>query len=341
MVKRVTLKDVAQLAGVSYQTVSKVLHGQIQVSTQTRERIERAVQTLGYRPSSIARSLRWQRACLIGYSWAPSPPGQFNTILDQFLQSMTQEAEKAGYHILCFPHRSNNDLDSYRELIETHRVDAFVISSVEYNDPRVVFLKQADFPFVAFGRTNGNGDFPWVDVDGGAGMAMVVRHLAERGHRRIGVLAWPPDSRVGQNRLAGLLAAFQECGLELPEVLLKRGEGNSAFGQQATAELFKLPPAQRPTAIIAFNDFMAIGAMQAVREIGLMVGKEVAITGFDDTPLIQYLNPPLTSVRQPIWEVGQRVIRMLIDILEGRPLEQRTVLLTPELIIRASSDFTP
>lgn len=340
MAKRVTLKDVAQVAGVSYQTVSKVLHGQIQVTSQTRERIEHAVQTLGYRPSSIARSLRWQRACLIGYSWAPSPPGQFNTILDQFLQSMTQEAEKAGYHILCFPHRPNHNLDLYRELIETHRVDAFVISSVEYNDPRVVFLKQAGFPFVAFGRTNAEGDFPWVDVDGGAGMAMVVRHLVERGHRRIGVLAWPPDSRVGHNRLEGLLAAFQECGLELPEALLKQGDGNSTFGHQATAELFHLPPAQRPTAVIAFNDFMAIGAMQAARELGFKVGEEVAITGFDDTPLIQYLNPPLTSVRQPIWEVGQRVIRMLIDILEERPLEQRSVLLAPELIIRASSDFT-
>ncbi len=339
MAKRVTLKDVAQLAGVSYQTVSKVLHGQIQVTEQTRERIERAVQSLGYRPSSIARSLRWQRACLIGYSWAPSPPGQFNTILDQFLQSMTQEAEKAGYHILCFPHRANHNLDLYRELIETHRVDAFVISSVEYDDPRVNFLKQAAFPFVAFGRTNAEQDFPWVDVDGGAGMAMVVRHLVERGHRQIGVLAWPSDSRVGHNRLEGLLAAFRECGLELPETLLKRGDGNSTFGQQAAAEILQLPQTQRPTAIIAFNDFMAIGAMQAARELGFKVGEELAITGFDDTPLIQYLNPPLTSVRQPIWEVGQHVIRMLIDILEGHPSAQRTLLLAPELVVRASSDF--
>jgi DNA-binding LacI/PurR family transcriptional regulator len=340
MAKRVTLKDVAHLAGVSYQTVSKVLHGQIQVTPQTRQRIEQAARSLGYRPSSIARSLRWQRACLIGYSWAPTPPGQFNTILDQFLQSMTQEAEKAGYHILCFPYRPNHDLDTYRELIESHRVDAFVLSSVEHNDPRVAFLKQAGFPFVAFGRTNAVQDFPWVDVDGGGGMARVALHLIERGHRRIGVLAWPPDSRVGQNRLEGLLTALHEQGLELPESLLKRGEGNSAFGQQAAMDLLSLPAGQRPTALVAFNDFMAIGAMEAARQLGLRVGEDLAITGFDDTPLIQYLNPPLTSVRQPIWEVGQHVIRMLIDILENHPLEERQLLLAPELIVRASSDFT-
>src|SRR5574339_472690 len=162
--KKVTLKEVALRAGVSYQTVSKVLNRQAQVSRETEQRITDAVQELGYRPNQIARNMRVMRSYMIGYSWVPTTPNQVNHILDQFLSSMVLEAEAAGYHLLPFPFREGDaHVEDYRELINTGRVDGFVLSSVNYNDPRISFLIEQNFPLVAFGRANPELDFPYVD----------------------------------------------------------------------------------------------------------------------------------------------------------------------------------
>jgi DNA-binding LacI/PurR family transcriptional regulator len=295
----ITLKQVANQAGVSYQTVSKVLNKQASVSKDTEARIWQAVQELGYRPNLVARSLRSQRTRLIGYSWEPAEVDQSNPILDRFLQSMAQAAEQAGYHLLAFPYRPGAAwIDAYRELIDTNRVDGFVLSSIEYEDPRIQFLQQRRFPFVAFGRSNPGWQFPFVDVNGEAGMRQVVEHLVERGHRRIAVLAWPVESRVGQNRMEGLMDGLEAAGLTLLPDWIARGEGSYVFGLEATRCWLDQPAGMRPTAIVAFSDIMAIGAMHAIQERGLLVGQDMAVTGFDDSPLIQYLHPGLTSVRQ-------------------------------------------
>lgn len=335
---RVTLKQVAAHAGVSYQTVSKVINNQIQVTKETEERIWNSVHELGYRPNLIARSLRSQRSNLIGYSWAPTPPGQVNPILDQFLQSTVQAAENAGYHLLAFPYRPGPEwIEIYRELIDTNRVDGFVLSSVEYEDPRVLFLQERKFPFVAFGRSNPELEIPYVDVDGADGMRQVVEHLTGLGHRRIMALAWPESSRVGNNRMEGFLAGLRAAGVEFRPQWIARGEGVYQFGFDMTTHWLDLPPGERPTAIVAFNDPMAIGAIHAAQVHGLQVGVDLAVTGFDDTPMIQYLQPSLTSVRQPLWDVGQKILNMLVDIVEEQDECEREMLLTPRLIVRASS----
>ena len=340
MKSRVTLKQVAAQVGVSYQSVSKVLNQKGQVSKETEERIWQSIHALGYRPNQIARSLRSQRSRLIGYSWEPTPSDQVNPILDQFLQSMSHAAESAGYHLLTFPHRAWKEawLGSYRELIDTNRVDGFVLSSVEYNDPRIAFLLERKFPFIAFGRSNPGWDFPFVDIDGGAGMRMVVEHLVDLGHQCIAALAWPQLSRVGQNRLDGYLEALHASGIPGRNDYIARGEGNFRFGWEAANAFLKMDASERPTAIVAFNDAMAVGAIRALQEHGIPVGREIAVTGFDDTPMVQYLTPPLTSVRQPIWEVGQQVMSILLGLLDDRPPIEQHVLLQPQLIIRQSSD---
>lgn len=338
MSNRVTLKQVAARAGVSYQTVSKVLNNQAQVSPETETRIWRAAEELEYHPNLIARSLRSQRSHMIGYSWEPTAPGTVNSILDQFLQSMVSQTERSGYHLLAFPYRPGGGwTENYRELMLSNRVDGFIISSVNYDDPRILFLLEQDFSFVAFGRSNPELKFPYVDVDGAAGMRMVIEHLISLGHCQIAILAWPETSRVGQNRMEGIASAVDKAGLALKQDLIVRGEGSYEFGYQAAKRWLELPPARRPTAIVALNDIMAIGAMSAVKDCGLQAGKDIAVTGFDDAPMVQYLNPPLTSVRQPIPEIGHRVITMLLDILNGNPPDDCCVLLEPRLIVRASS----
>jgi len=194
---------------------------------------------------------------------------------------------------------------------------------------------------VAFGSSNPGWRFPLVDVDGAAGMRLVTKHLLEQGHRRIAVLAWPEQSRVGENRLKGYFEIMKAAGIEPPSEWVLRGEGRFSFGRQATEKLLSLSDEMRPTAIAALNDPMAIGAMHAAQEHGLVVGQDIAITGFDDAPMVQYLKPALTSVRQPIWEIGQLIIRMLGEILEEIPLEKPQVLLEPSLVVRASSCCAP
>lgn len=338
MARKVTLKQVAAHAGVSYQTVSKVINRQVRISKEKEERIWNSVRELGYRPNLIARSLRAQRSYMIGYSWEPLPVDQPNNILDQFAQSMATAAESAGYHMLAFPHHQGDRwVSGYRELIDTNRVDGFVLYSVEYDDPRVQFLKEQNFPFVAFGRSKPGWDFPFVDIDGRAGMRQVIDHLAQQGHRRIAVLAWPEDSRVGQNRMDGICERMGELGIPLRPEWVAHGEGVFQFGYQAVAGWLERPPREWPTAVVAFNDLMALGAIRAAQDKGVQVGRELAVTGFDNMPLTQYFNPSLTTVCQPIWEVGQRVMSLLLDLLEKKPQVQTSILIEPTLIVRESS----
>jgi DNA-binding LacI/PurR family transcriptional regulator len=337
MSPKVTLKAVAAQAGVSYQTVSKVLNGQVSVAPETRQRILNAVQTLGYRPNHIARNMRIKRSFMIGYSWVQTSPDQVNHILDQFLSSMVREAEAAGYHLLPFPFREGEEqVETYRELIDTGRVDGFVLSSVNYNDPRIHFLLERGFPFVAFGRSNPELDFPYVDVDGADGLRQATEHLLARGHTRIAAIAWPQDSRVGNERIQGYFQAMQTAGLTPLPAWIERGEGTFEFGREAVARFLNLPVDQCPTAAVALNDTMAIGAMDMLRERGLVVGRDFAVVGFDDAPMSQYLFPPLTTVRQPIREAGRKCVEILVGLMDGKSPAEKQVLLPPQLIERAS-----
>lgn len=338
MASKITLKQVAERAGVSYQTVSKVLNKQAQVSRETEQRILEAVRELGYRPNQIARNMRAKRSFMIGYSWAQTLPDQVNHILDHFLSSMVREAEAAGYHLLPFPYHEGDGLvNAYRELIDTGRVDAFVISSVNYDDPRITFLLERKFPFVAFGRSNPEIDFPYVDVDGFDGLCQVMQYLFGQGHQRIAVIGWPENSRVGNERIRGYFESLHDAGLPVRPEWVERGEGTFDFGREAASRLLALPSNDRPTAIVTLNDTQAIGALQAAREHGLEVGRDVAIVGFDDAPMSQYLFPPLTTVRQPIEEAGRKCVEILVALMKEQAPPQRQVLLKPTLIRRASA----
>lgn len=337
MKKRVTLKEVAREAGVSYQTVSKVLKGQGSVSPETEARIHAVVHRLGYRPNVRARDLRVQRSHLLGYSWQPEPPDVYNPILEKFLQSLIEAAEDRNHHILTFAWQQGSDrLEEYRNLILSARIDGLILSSVDFDDARVAYLMDSNFPFVAFGRANPDWDFAYVDVDGGEGIRQVTEHLLGLGHRRIGVLAWPASSRTGEDRLKGYHGAMQAAGLSPDPAWIVRGENTVAAGAEMAHRLLAAP-GPRPTALICMSDTLAVGAINAARTLGLTVGRDVSVTGFDDTPLIQYVHRPLTTVRQPIWEAGQRIIAMLFDILDGNMPAEHQILLPPRLIIRQST----
>jgi len=333
-----TIKDVAKEAGVSIATVSYVLNDSGTVSDATRQRVLEAVQKLGYRPSVIARGLQARESRMIGYSWRPVLPDQFNPILEKFIYSTAEAAARHAYHVLTFPcPEPYDEVSVYREMVESGRVDGFILSNTNLNDRRIRYLLDVDFPFVAFGRSNPEWDFPWVDVDGTDGVTQAVNHLIELGHRRIACLAWPQASLTGQYRLDGYLTAMADAGLTADPAWIVRTEYNYHGACQTTQTWLALPPDRRPTAVVALSDLMAIGVINAAADAGLKVGPDLAVVGFDDAPITGYLRPSLTSLRQLIAEVGERVVTMLIGLVRGEPPSPARVLLKPRLIVRDST----
>ncbi len=338
MSKKSTLKDVARYAGVSYQTVSKVIRSEIQVSPEVRARIHTAVEALDYSPNVAAQNLRTQSSRLIGYSWQPDRQNSLGYALQQFQHSIVEAAEDLGYHVLLFPQRHNRDLyETYAELVQTGRVDGFVLTSVEYEDPRIGIISQLGVPAVCFGRAGDAMPAPYVDVDGHRGIGLAVEHLIGLGHQRIAMLGWPESSRVGNERLLGYYDAMQAAGLPVDPDWVMRGTGENDYGYQAALTLLDLPPTRRPTAIVTIFDMIALGVMRAIEMRGLRVGVDVAVTGFDDLPAIHFLRPGLTTLQQPIAAVGQYVVQMLVAQLKGEKPPTQAIMLPPTLIVRQST----
>ncbi|HSM57370.1 MAG TPA: LacI family DNA-binding transcriptional regulator [Candidatus Sulfomarinibacteraceae bacterium] len=334
---RVTLKDVAAKAGVSYQTVSKVLNNRAQVAPETEERIWAAVRELNYRPNVSARNLRKQASNLIGYAWHYTPDDFMHPVLDAFVHSVANAAEREGFHLLTFlatgePPRP----DVYQELFFRNQVAGFVLADTVTDDPRVKILMERDIPFVTFGRANDSWDFCWIDVDGRAGLRDAVKHLLGKGHRRIAFVTWPEGSQSGSYREQGYRDALQSRDIVPRDEWIIRGENAAELGRRAVRCLLALPREQRPTAIACVSDLVAIGAINAATAAGIVVGQDLAITGFDDIPLARYTQPPLTTVRQPIQEVGPEVVKLLLKQIRGDSAGQQQIILEPELIVRES-----
>lgn len=332
-----TIKDVAREAGVTVTTVSFVLNNSGRVGNATRERVLAAARKLNYRPSIIAQNLRAGESRIIGYAWHTEIPGEWTSVMQQFLYTMSAAAEQEGYHVLTFIADPVDPVASYLALADTARVDAFVLANTVIDDPRIRRLLDLDIPFVSFGRANDQWDFPYVDVDGTDGMRQVVEHLLAQGHERIGLINWSPGSLAGGYRGQGYLDALADAGIHPRERLMVGAKNAAPDGYQAAEQLMTLPPAQRPTAIACVSDVIAIGASHWLHQAGYAVGEDVAVTGFDDVPTAAYLSPSLTSVAQPLHVVGKMVIDILLDMLQGRHDHERQVLLKPTLVIRDSS----
>ncbi|MFQ5611244.1 MAG: substrate-binding domain-containing protein [Anaerolineae bacterium] len=219
--------------------------------------------------------------------------------------------------------------------VKGRRVDGLIVVRTRRNDSRVAFLVEHQVPFVAFGRTAQGYDFPFVDEDGRLGLKLVTEHLIGRGHRRLACLASPADLMFTAFRLQGFRQATQAHNLALDEDLILYGDLSQRSGYHLAMQL--LSADNPPTAIVACNDLMALGAMSAAQERGLRVGRDIAITGFDDIPLGEHSHPPLTTVHQPIYRIGEMVCKILIKLVRSETLAERHIILRPSLIVRASS----
>ncbi len=332
----VTLKDIARETGYSITTVSRALNDYDDVNAETKQRIRDTANRLGYHPNATAQRLQRQRTDTLGLVIPTTEPRLSDPFFIEFLTGFGNEAGTHGYDLLVSTRSPGpQEIDAYRHLVGGKRVDGLAVIRTRRQDSRITYLCEQRFPFVAFGRTEGECDFPFVDEDGRSGIAQATQHLIDQGHRRIAFITADQSLMFAHERLRGFLETMAENGVAVDDDLIVEGNLSQRSGRRAARYLLDLP--KPPTAITATNDLMALGAMATAQAQGLKVGQEIAITGFDDIPLAEHSHPPLTTVHQPIYRIGETVCRMLIRVIQGDFVEDQHVILQPRLVLRASS----
>lgn len=331
------LRDIANKVGLSVTTVSRALNGYDDVAEKTRQRIIAAAKELDYAPNLMARRLRKQRTDMLGFILPTFGPRFSDPFFSEFIAGIGDEATKHEFDLVVSTHspESEGEQAAYLRAVHGSWVDGVIVVRTRWNDSRIALLKSHGFPFVAFGRCGDDATIPYVDEDSIAGVSMLTQHFIDLGHRSIGFIAAPSNLMFGRYRLQGFKETMERNGLTVEAIQIAEGDLTETGGAAAASRLLTSFP--QLTAIVASNDLMAIGAMKSIERVGRMPGVDVAIGGFDDIPAAAYAAVPLTTVRQPIYEIGRKTCAMLIDIITGRLLTAHQILLKPELVVRASS----
>ena len=335
--KRVTSKDVAKLAGVSRTTVSLVLNDVqgINISDATRQRVREAAQTLNYHPNAAGRKLVSGKSKTLGLVLCQSHEQVVtDAFLPQVILGVEQAALEQGFNVLLKPVELN-DTNGYMRLVNEKHVDGIILSGPRQDDKEMVRLHHEGVPFMLLGQLP-DSDIPFVDVDAVAGAETAVRHLTELGHQRIAMITNAPLTYTSaQQRRNGYLQALQKAGLESSDTFIQEGNYTPASGYQAMSALLNQTP--HPTAVFIASDVVALGAILAARQAGLQIPADISVVGFDDIPLAEYFDPPLTTLRLPAFGLGFSAGERLIRLISSEGLDQNNVLMDTSLIVRASS----
>ncbi|MFH2040792.1 MAG: LacI family DNA-binding transcriptional regulator [Chloroflexota bacterium] len=337
MAQRTTSRDVAQIAGVSRTTVSLVLNNVkgIRISEAARQRVLDAARELNYHPDIAGRNLASGKSWTIGLVLRQSPEQVFaDALLPQVLMGLEQAVLAQGFQVLL-KSLEPGDTSGYLRLINENHVDGIILSGPRQDDSEILHLKQDGFPVMLMGQLPGSG-IPCVDINAENGAEIAVQHLLEQGHRRIAMITNASlEYTSAQQRHSGFLNALEKAGISPNESHLVAGDYTPASGYKAMNKLFQATPS--PTAVFVASDVVALGAILAIKHKGLRIPQDVAVVGFDDIPLAEYFDPPLTTVRIPAfglgWAVGERLLRLIR--FEG--LDKDSELLESELIVRQSS----
>ena len=335
--KRITSRDVADLAGVSRTTVSLVLNNVkgVQISDETRERVLDAAQQLGYVPNAAAQALAGKRAQIIGLILTRNPHHiSSDAFLNQILDGLITAAHKHSIRLLIDIVEEKHQKKAYLELVRAKRIDGLILSGPRFDDEALFSLQQDRFPTVLMGQLPGT-DFYSVDIDNLSAAKQAVAHLVKLGHTRIACITnAAPTYTAAADRLNGYRQVLEESGLPIDDSLIRYGDFDPESGYEQMRDL--LTTSDKPSAVFVTSDVVAIGAKAAVFEEGLAIPGDIALVGFDDVPLARYLNPPLTTVRLPASELATRASQMLIQLIKGETPAEKQVLLDSQLIVRQS-----
>jgi DNA-binding LacI/PurR family transcriptional regulator len=325
-----TLRDVAKKAGVSHQTVSRVINGSADVLPETRTLVEAAIEEMGYRPNAIARSMARGQS----HTLACISPNLTDFTFASVIEGAEVEARQHKYFMLS---SSASDPESFRELVDElvghRRVDGLIVIN-PYADQRFEFIPK-DFPLVFVGASAHEKNICSVSLDDEKVAYEATSHLIELGHTSIALVTGPMEEDCSQDRTEGYRRALTEAGIAFDESMVIEGDWSATSGQDALLSFIE--QGRVPTAVFAQNDRMAMGVMSAAREAGIKVPVQLAVVGVDDMPLSSYFDPPLTTMRQDIPRIGREATRMLLDMIQKKTTETCDLKLHAELVVRQST----
>ncbi len=323
---RVTIRDVAARAGVSVATVSKVINGRYGVAAATTARVQAVIDDLGYEASLVAQSLRNHHTNVIGILVADLEP--FSA---ELLKGAARAIRGSGYEMVVYSaggHAADRPGWERRYL---SRLSGTLIDGAILVTPTVVDVNYGA-PIVAIDPHAGQSGLPTIDSDNLRGGHLATSHLIDLGHRRIAMITGRPDLQSAQLRETGYRQALAAAGIDVPEDLIAAGDYDPDASAAATRYLLGLP--EPPTAIFAANDVSAIAAMTAATDLGHIVPDDLSIVGFDNIPESALATPSLTTVNQPIQQMGEQSIRLLLELIAGRTPETTHITLPTTLITR-------
>jgi LacI family transcriptional regulator len=327
------LEQIAKLSGVSRSTVSRVVNNDPNVSMVTRERVMQVVKRVNYTPNAAARGLAAGHTHVLGLV---IPMGVAALFTDPYfpilIQGVSSACNAREYSVMLWLAEPEYERRQIRQIMYSGLVDGVIITSMLLNDSLVQALSDGDLPFMLIGRHPTDTRARYVDADNIGGAREAVMHLLRLGRTHVATITGPQNMIAGADRLAGYNAALRDRGVISDSSLIAEGDFTEAGGYRAMQQLL----AHRPDAVFAASDIMAIGAMRALREAGLRVPEDVAVVAFDDLPQAARTEPPLTTVRQPVYRLGAMAVDSLLDLIEHPDSSPRRIVLPTELVVRAS-----
>ena len=333
--RRPTIKTVAARAGVGRTTVSRVVNGSHLVSADARSRVLAAIKELNYVPNSVARGLVTSRTDAVALV-IPESASRLGSepFFAALIRGVSQALADRRTQLQLMLVRDQAEREQLTESVAERRVDGVLLVSVHSDDPLPAMLEEMGLPTVLAGRRDADERLSYVHADNAGGATEAVRHLLRSGRKKVATIAGPLDMDVGRSRLDGWRVAHEEAGLSAPETLVEVGDFSWESGSQAMRSLLERAPDL--DAVFAASDLMAIGALEELRRQKRQVPGDVAVVGFEDSPHARWTNPPLTTVRQPVEELGSTMVRILADITE-QGAERQQLMLPTELVVRESS----
>lgn len=332
-----TIDQIAELAGVSRTTVSRVLNNRPDVNRATRQRVLAVIEEHNYQPSAYAKAFSLQKSHNIGLVIPYEADYIFlNPFFVEVLRGISSTVDQAGYSLLISYTHGEDPVVAYRR----KKVDGFVVLSPgSLHHGLIGAMTAAGTPFVSTSRLADEEQMVYVDVDNRRGGELAIEHLLGLGHRRVAYVG-KPSLTSSQDRLDGARRAARSHGFEMdPDLILEADGSSERHGYDAVRRLLQQP--NPPTAVFLANDIMAIGAIQAIEERNLDVPQDISIVGFDDVPMAQFSSPPLTTIRQPAFEKGARAAQLLLQCLKDEECTPQSVVLDVELIVRKSTAPVP
>lgn len=329
----ITIKDIARMADVSIATVSRVInHKNEGVSEETRSRILRIVKETDYYPNRIARGLVTKKTNILGLIL----PDITNPFFPGIARGVEDTASKYGYNIiLCNSDNKSEKEETYINILTENNVDGIICTSVTgFNNERMKKHKQKKIPFVFLDRSLYRENIPVVYSDGTYGMYEMVKYVIKEGHRRIAYISGPEDNSSSAQRMTGYRQAIQMAGIPYDPDIVAIGSYQIKDGNECMRRL--LESGHDFTAVVCANDLMAVGALDELKSREIKVPEEISITGYDDIYAAGITSPKLTTVAQPVYEMGCYAVEQLVGLIRGEKLVQSEIRLKPELIIRQS-----